>query len=287
MLSGKKVQVENRTLSIGVPAIGERIMKGTMCLWLGWCLMSTATAQEAEKKPPVAADPVEKSQAVEILKKADEATKAVKLVRYRGRVKATGWLAARVPLVEGTAVIGGEFTRTYQVFRFDVEVREDDAAEPNKFKAGGNGEMFFLLDMQKKIAHQNANPTAIGSDGRRAQLIGMPEFVHPTPFSDEINGEKEELKGTDQVGGHECHVIHVVYGFGRGQEATWYFSKKDFLPRGVDRIMVDPRSGKGALELVITDLVVDPKLDKDTFTLVLPEGFKKTERSAPNRSLPR
>ena len=51
--------------------------------------------------------------------------------------------------------------------------------------------------------------------------------------------------------------------------------------------MVDARSGKGALELVITDLVVDPKLDKDTFTLVLPEGFKKTERSAPDRSLPR
>ena len=64
----------------------------------------------------------------------------------------------------------------------------------------------------------------------------MAEYIHPRPFSDEINAEKAVMKGTTKVGDEECYQIHVVYRNARGAEAMWYFSKKDFLPRRVDRI---------------------------------------------------
>ena len=43
-----------------------------------------------------------------------------------------------------------------------------------------------------------------------------------------------ELKGSKKISGEDCYEIHVVYASENAPEATWYFSKKDFLPRRVE-----------------------------------------------------
>ena len=114
------------------------------------------------------------------------------------------------------------------------------------------------------------------------EIIGktMLEFVHPTPFSDEINADKKELTGSKKIGGEDCYEVHVVYAGGRA-EAIWHFSKTDFLPRARHDIFTTPAGEKGGQQRILTDLVVDPKFDKDAFKLTLPKGYTKTDDFAP------
>jgi hypothetical protein len=239
--------------------------------------------QEAKKetKGPTK-KPVTHDQAVAFLKKVDAAAKAVKSVKYKGsftRIQGD----QRSEIVEGAAYMAGEFTGGYTVFKFDVTVRRGGSEEVLKFTAGGDGEEFYLVDHQTKMVYADLDPAVIGFDGRTAQSIGMIEFIHATPFSDEIHATSCEMKETATVGGEACQVIRVVYAGGIGQVADWYFSKKDFLPRRVDRHM-EFGGRKMSTEQIVTDLVVDPKVERKELAPFVPEGFTKTDDFAPGRT---
>jgi hypothetical protein len=138
-----------------------------------------------------------------------------------------------------------------------------------------------LIDHAKKTAYVDIDPAVLGSAGRLLGTFTTVEFVHPSPFSDEINGKKAELKGSRTVGGEDCYEIHVVYA-NEAQQATWCFSKKDFLPRcRIDRFDRGEGQEPTVREKSITQLVVDPKFDKDPFKFELPEGYTQVDDFAP------
>ena len=113
-------------------------------------------------------------------------------------------------------------------------------------------------------------------------MIGMmSEHLAPEPFSDEINSPTKELKGSKTIGGEECYEVYVVYASDQSPKATWYFSKKDFLPRARYDDYTLGDGGTGLLKKTVTNLVADPKLDMDAFNLKLPEGYTKTDEPAP------
>ena len=145
---------------------------------------------------------------------------------------------------------------------------------------GSDADEYFLLDPKTKIAYVDIDDSVQGTAGRMSQFLGMREFIHPTPFSDEINGDKKELKGVKKIGDQECYEIHVVYSGGQG-EATWCFSKKDFLPRRVDRWQRGPSGERGATVVILTDLKADPKIDPSIFKVKIPDGWTKTDEPAP------
>ena len=253
-------------------------------LLMAWSAASVAMAQDAGQVPNTSNEDASRNEAIEILRKVDAAAKAVRSVKYTGSFSGTNWLANRVSQVEGTAIIAGAADTAFRFirfdqFRFDVRVRENGSEEVKRFIAGHEEQSFYLVDWQKQVVHVGPIPDVLGSDGRTAQAIGMVEFVHPTPFSDEINGQEAALTGTTMVGDVSCYVIDVTYQ--NGTESTWYFSQKDFLPRRVDRIY---RRGnqRATTELVVTDLVVDP--EANDVALVVPEGFEKTDKLPPNRA---
>ena len=150
----------------------------------------------------------------------------------------------------------------------------------SEITVGSDGKTYFLIDAKAKKVYEDIDPAVVGTAGRSVGLLTMPEYVHPEPFSDEIKGAKQELKGSTKVGDEDCYEVHVTYTEG-GQEATWFFSKKDFLPRRVDRFRQMPTGEKGSSQLIVTKLTVDPKLDKDPFKLIVPEGFTKIDDFAP------
>ena len=108
----------------------------------------------------------------------------------------------------------------------------------------------------------------------------MREFVVPEPFGDEIRGLSQTLRGTKKIGEEDCYEIAVAYA-DAVQEAVWCFSKKDFLPRAVQRFMPLPNGKRGGEEWVLTNLVVDPELTEDAFAFKLPSGYQRTEGFAP------
>ncbi|MBI4716797.1 MAG: hypothetical protein HY763_03255 [Planctomycetes bacterium] len=261
----------------------------------GWLIAATAFAQDpgkpvepkkdapTEEKPaaaPASKDDPAHQEAVEVLKKVNEATKAVKAARYKVSFQGTGSLAPRMPKCEGAVVVSGKGEQAK--FRIQAKLEGPASAETREFTVGNDGEQYYLIDPAKKLVYADLDPGVVGGDGSFAvQQMNMIEYAHPTPFDHEVNSEKAQIKGTVKVGDEECYEIHVHYR--ANLDAVWYFSKKDFLPRRVDRLRAGTGDEKGATEQIITELVVDPKLSDADFKLVVPEGFEKTDDFAPAR----
>jgi len=235
-----------------------------------------AFAQEAGKGKG------EMTDAKEVFQKADDAAKAVKSVKYEATSKGLGAAEARAPKLEGTAILVGWDNNTVEKWFYDVKVTPPGSSEAKAVKVAGDGENFYLLDMGEKKFYEDIDRAVIGRTGGAALALTMAEFVHPTPFSDEINGDKHEFKGTTDVAGEKCYEVHVKYA-NVPQEAHWFFSTKDFLPRRVDRWRPAQEEGgeRGGSQLIITKLTVDPKIDDSTFKLTMPEGFTKVDDFAP------
>lgn len=241
------------------------------------CMTSVVFAQDAAKKEPELTD------AKEILKRADAAAKGVKVIKYKAVAKGLGADEPRRPTVEGTAMIGGWIGGGPAKYRFEVEAKKPGSSEPAKYTAGSDGDLVYLIDFAAKTAYADMDPAVLGSNGRVVRAILVGKIVDPDAFKDELAAEKIELKGVTKVGDHDCYEVFVNYGSDRG-EGVWYFSKTDFLPRRIDRSFPQPDGQKGGRQVILSDLVVNPKPPKenvDPFALVVPEGFKKTDEFAP------
>ena len=249
-------------------------MKRASCFSLGLVLTFTAALATG-------ADGQELTDPLEILKKVDAAAKAVKAVKYDATFKPLGASIAQGSEVEGSVVMSGWTGGGLEKFLFEVTVKNAGSSDEQKVTAGGNGEEFFVIDHKTKTAYVDIDPAVLGRIGGRARNLQTVEFLHPTPFNDEIVGQKQELTGSKKIGGEDCYEVHVVYVNNR-QEAIWHFSKKDFLPRGRMDINKD-ESGTivRQSQRFLTNLEVDPKLDDSLFKVKVPEGYTKTDDFAP------
>ncbi len=239
-----------------------------------------AEAEMAEATEEAAEAEMEDSEAVKLLKKADAAIKAVTGVRYKGMAEPDGVVTNFISASEGEGIMVGWSDRRPEKFRVHVKSTKPGSDEALEVTGGGDGETFFLLDHVTKKAYQDIDPGVMGSNRNALFSIGLGEFVHPTPFDDEIGAETVELQGTETVAGVECHKVYVDYGGGRGQ-STWYFSTEDLLPRRRVRHFDIPQQGKGTLVITLTELETDPEVADETFQLTLPEGYEKVDDFAP------
>jgi hypothetical protein len=235
---------------------------------------SMTAGQDAAQKSADLTDPVE------ILKKADAACKALDFVQYTATVQGSGAAESFVGKSSGTVVLKGRTNSGAAQYRYEAKLERAGSSDINDITVGSDGKTYFLIDAKAKKVYEDIDPAVVGTAGRAVRGLTMGEYLHPKPYSDEINGKKQELKGTTKVGDEDCYEVHVQYGR-EGLEATWFFSKKDFLPRRVDRRFQVPTGEKGGTQLIVTKLTVDPKLDKDPFKLVVPEGFTKIDDFAP------
>ncbi len=227
----------------------------------------------------IAAEDSNEPEAIKILRKADAATRAVRGVRYQVTSKPSGAATNFAAPAEGEALMVGWTGSAPENFRASVKTNRPGTDEVIEITAGGNGDLYFLIDHQTKKAYVDMDPNVIGTTGRALRNVRMLEFIHPTPFSDEINADRTELMGTEEIEGVECYEIEVTYAGGQGQ-STWFFSTEDFLPRRRVRIFSGPQ-GEGAIEITISDLVVDPETEPAAFEFELPEGYERIDDFAP------
>lgn len=236
-----------------------------------------ATAAKDEKKKHET-----DAKAREILKQADEATKNAPAVRYDFDFRATGAIESRAPKGKGTVILSGKVKNPTDFFakaRFEIKMQPPGSSDEMEYTVVTDGDKFALIDPKAKKIYEDIDPSVLGRRGSVIQNFGMREYSHPQPFSDEIKGDYVELRGEKDIGGEKCHEIHVIYAGGQG-EAVWFFSVKDHLPRRVERLnLAGP--GSGSTELELHNLSVDPKFTVDPFTVVVPEGFTKTDDPAP------
>ena len=125
---------------------------------------------------------------------------------------------------------------------------------------------------------EDIDPAVMGRNARLIQGLIVRAFVSEEPFADELKSEVE-LKGAESVGGEDCYQVSVK-SEGQG-ESVWFISKRDFLPRRRDRVLVNPAGEKATREVVLSNLVVNAPPAGEPFKAVVPEGFKKTDDFAP------
>ena len=250
-------------------------MKRVICLLLGLCLVP-ATIRAQDKKGGLT-DPVE------ILKKVDVTCKAVKSVKYDLVFERTAWSRSPAVKLKGSVIMVGPLINGQPTKYFvDVETTQGDSAEVQRITSGCDGEVFYVVDHQNKKAYEDIDAAVIGSFGRYLRPTPMIEFLHETPYSDEINGKSRELKGFKEINGVDCYEIHVVYTAENAPPTIWFFGKEDFLPRcRVDEVMVEQGPEKFTQKRILANVVADPKLPAGIFKLKLPEGYTKTDDFAP------
>jgi hypothetical protein len=249
-------------------------MKKTILPLCVLCLALPASADtEADEAPA--------NEAIEILRQADAAIKAVHSVRYKASIEATGVAANFAPSGRGEGFMAGWNGAGPEKFYARIETMPagDDEA-PAVFEGGGDGESYYYIDHGTKKAYEDMDPMVMGTNGQVLQGLGMAEYVRPAPFDDELGAEVVELQGTEKVGDEECYKIHVVYGRGRG-ESTWFFSKQDHLPRGRIQHFTIPNQGEGSIAVKLSMVEVGAEADAGMFRLQLPEGYEQIDDFAP------
>lgn len=250
--------------------------------WIGaaLALVVAGSVMAQEPAPAAVAPPARDPAALEVLKKADTATKAVTAVHYSATATPTGVAVNFAAAAEGESWMEGWAGRFPAKFLARLKTKKPGSDETVEFTAGGNGEQYFLLDHAAKKAYVDMDPNVFGTAGRAIFGFTMVEFVHDAPFDDELNAETVELLEDKEVAGEPCYQVRVVYGGGQG-ESVWLFAKKDHLPRGRVQRFTIPGQGDGAMERTLSALQIDPKMDPALFVFKLPAGYQQINDFAP------
>ena len=172
-------------------------MKRMITLLLGMALVPVAAYAGDEQTEPT-------NEALEILKKVDAAAKAVKTVQYDVKLEQTGEVKGNKLEMEGTYLFSGWASNGPEKFLIDVKASQG-AYYKKDLTVGSDGEVFYAIDHKKRKVTEGKNQRVLVPFGRDYAPGIMGEFVHPTPFSDEINGKSQELKGSKEIGGEDCH----------------------------------------------------------------------------------
>ncbi len=255
-------------------------MNTVLKVFVGFCLVATSLAQDNDASKEESKHAIRSPEAIEILKKVDQATKNVKSVRYDAEFTPIGTTADQLPKVRGRVVAANADGTMSNRFVCHSRMKPPGSDGVQAYTVGSDGDIFYLIDESKKTVYADIDRQVLGRTGQLAAAINMREWAHPTPFADEIKAREVELQGLVKIGGVECYKIHVVYR-GQGGEAVWYFSTKDHLPRRCDRVINFAPAAPGGTQLVLTNVVPNVKVDHDSFKLVIPDGFERTDRFAP------
>ena len=218
------------------------------------------------------------SEAVEFAKKIADALRNAKVVTYKATYTPSGWVAKRVPTVEGSATVGDQSKHKIEAFAVNVKMRKAGSEDVVEMAAGSDGNEYYLIDSKAKVCYKDLDPAVLGSQGRNVQRIVLRDFAALEPLADVLKGGEIELRDEVKVGSDECREIFMK--FPDTGAMIWAVSKKDFLPRKVTRI-VKGEEGEATTELLISDLVVNPQFIRNPFEMICPEGFKKTDEFAP------
>ncbi len=218
----------------------------------------------------------------EVLRRAADALSNTHTVSYSATFTGTNWVKELVPHVTGKVVIGP--TAEYDVPRFftEAQVTDSESETAAVYTAGCNGNEYFIVDPKTKMGYMDMDPAVMGSNARTVQRLVIDAFSSTEPLKTTRAAATTTLKDETTIDGVACYVVQADTSR-REKAMVWAIAKSDFLPRRLTRIYAGRNEGEpdGTTEITLTTVVANPKLKKDQFEMVLPEGFKKSDDFAP------
>jgi hypothetical protein len=242
-------------------------------------LAGPAPATQDKLAADAKSDDTKSAEARRILEKSRDALEKVRMARYDAKYRGTAWITAYVPAIEGSVVVGEPSEYDVTRFRCDVKLTPIGSEENLRLIAGSDGDMYYVIDHQTRLAHADIDPAVMGSRPRDPRRVVADIFISKEPLKQELETEQIELQEDAEIGGEPCHTILITYGETR--QSIWFVSKNDYLPRRVVRVYKNEAGEEGTTELELTNLKADTKLDRAPFELKVPEGYTRTDDFAP------
>lgn len=247
---------------------------------LGLCVACAAvagrTAFAGDENGKATATGVE---AKKILEKTAAALEKVKFVAYNAKYQGVAWIRDHVADVEGSVLLGEPSEYDIQRFRCEVKLTPQKSEETFELTAGSDGDLYYLIDQANKTVYADIDAAVLGTHDRNLQRVLMRPFVAKDPLSDELKAEEVELLETTVISGEPCQQVRITVSESR--HTVWFVSKRDWLPRRVDRFYKNGKGEIGSTQLAISDLVAESKFKLGPFKLTVPQGFTKTDEFAP------
>jgi hypothetical protein len=217
---------------------------------------------------------------IEILKRADAAARKVRRASYRAEFKALGGLENVYYSARGTVILAGASGQGIDRFRIDATVIP--VGDPHGFDLtiGHDGRVHYVIDQTNKIVYSGSERASMGWSRSVLDNLGMKEFVVSGPFDAEMQAEKAELRGIVKVNDQDCYEVHLRFK-DVPVEFGWFFSTQDFLPLRKEQYYTSADGQTGSLQLTISELTPIRKFEQDPFKLIVPEGFKQSDKPAP------
>jgi len=215
-----------------------------------------------------------------ILEEAGKALLAVDSLSFNAEITPQGAAAQSVPHVKGTVVQ----SRIKRGLKMNVK---------GSFEKGSNGwEDFHVVTDGKEISSLNSDKKEVVTGRLPAAgglmdpgfFIVMQRMASTDPFEQEVD-EALKLEKDESVGGVDCHVVHVTYDDKEAGTARLFIAKSDRLLRRIDRTR-GTGADAGSVSLVATEVKANPPTSDETFTMALPDGFKRVKYKAPANGRP-
>ncbi|MBI3832915.1 MAG: DUF2092 domain-containing protein [Planctomycetes bacterium] len=241
----------------------------------GFCGLFVAMAMCAEEPSTATKD---KPDPKAIVQKSAEAISKLKVVSYDLEYKVSGFFEMWAPNLSGPVVMGKESPDHAKRFSCKLKFQKAGSSDATEVTAGADGTTYYFIDDKTKTVHADIDSQVLGKNGDTISMTLIREFGMAKPFEDALKSGEMKYVREQTVDGHDCHVISFKSAVTM-PEMDWYISKTDYLPRGT-RFAMKNQGSDGAGEAIIHNLKVDPKLDKDPFALVVPEGYKRTDEFA-------
>lgn len=206
----------------------------------------------------------------EVLQQAQTASRAVKAVRYEAKGQADGWLAQRVPAMEGAVTLVAVPGDPTPKLRIEAQVVPPGRSEPVTLQLTCDGTFVAVAEHGQKVFFRRALPIGDSLLNSAAAIL-VREFGSEKAFEREVQATSLEYVGREAVGDVECDVVRAVLAGDEG-EVRWHFGRADHLPRRVQRSV---RNGQGVASITttITKLAVNPEVGATAFQLERPAGF--------------
>lgn len=218
---------------------------------------------------------------LDILTKANEECKKIKSIEYICRIESEDNSGSIIPVLEATVtqmrleVKGKNFLPG--LFRVKGSMNNSNGTELNYLY---DGKAFKIDDKENNKIHMFENPKQGDLFGilGPGMYAGLPNLLRDNPYDgyfkylDSIK-QKEDV----EIFGEQCYTIEFYRKdtagvTGGGQIVnTWYFSRKDFLPRG--------NSGNTMIPLTTTIKII--KMNSDIRQKDFDTGFIGTKKENP------
>lgn len=217
---------------------------------------------------------VDLSDPVEILRKASDVVKST-VLQYKTTVQPFGVPTPRDPRMEGTVLMSQFKVRGPAKFKYDIALTYPDASGESRITIGSDGRVFYLLNHDEKKAYEGFDHRVFGVYAGAMETFPVDELIRPVPYDNLLVSGTLELRGVKQVRNEDCYEVFARFGQAKSNESLWFFSKKTFQLLRVDIASQRTSEVRLGRQVMISDMILNPKFDHDPFAFQLPPGYEK------------